>query len=83
MTIDIPPYSNEDGLTITWQYNFTIATDSSDNKVRIRANKAGLTSLAIQLLTLAQDNVAAGTHIHYDEHNSLEQGSVEMIIEKI
>ncbi len=48
----------------------------------LSANKAGLTSLAIQLLTLAQDNVPAGCHIHYDKFNSLEDGSIELVIQK-
>ena len=46
------------------------------------ANKAGLISLANHLLTLAQDEVEDGAHIHLDEHNSLEKDSVDFIIEK-
>lgn len=82
MIIEIPPYSKEDGLTISWSGNFIIETSYSDKTIQIRANKAGLESLAIQLLTLAQDNVDAGAHIHYDDSNSLEDGSVELIIER-
>jgi hypothetical protein len=41
-----------------------------------------LISLAIHLLTLAQENVPVGSHCHFDEHNSLEHGSKELIIEK-
>ena len=47
----------------------------------ISANREGMLSLAKQLTALA--NGAPGDHIHYDEHNSLEEGSSEMIIEKI
>ena len=35
-------------------------------------------SLAKQLTALA--GAAPGQHIHYDEYNSLEEGSVELII---
>jgi hypothetical protein len=64
MTVDIPPYNKEEGFTLSWKGNFAIETSYSNQIIQIKANKAGLESLAIQLLTLAQDNVAAGTHIH-------------------
>ena len=51
-----------------------------DHEVTISANREGLLSLASQLKTLAEG--MPGDHIHYDEHNSLEKGSWEMIIEK-
>ena len=38
--------------------------------------------MAKQLLQLAQNEVPKGYHLHYDEYNSLEDGSVEFIIEK-
>ena len=38
-------------------------------------------SLAKQLMALA-DGVP-GDHIHYDDQNSLEEGSTEMIIERV
>ena len=51
-----------------------------ENTVVISANREGLLSLAEQLTVLA--NESAGSHIHYDEYNSLENNSSEMIIEK-
>lgn len=50
-------------------------------KALLLSQPIGLLSLASQLTTLA--NEVNGAHIHYDEHNSLEEGSSEMIIEKI
>ena len=50
--------------------------------LKIIANKEGLTSLANHLLNLAQDNVPRGYHLHFDESNSLKDGSSELIIEK-
>ncbi len=35
------------------------------------------------LLNLAQVDVPCGTHIHLDEYNALEDGSIDLIIEKI
>ncbi len=46
----------------------------------ISANREGLLSLAGQLAALAEE--LPGSHIHYDEYNSLEEGSTELIIEK-
>lgn len=47
----------------------------------ISANKEGLLSLAQQLNALVEE--PAGSHIHYDENNSLEEESAELIIEKL
>ena len=48
----------------------------------LKANKEGLESLAKQLLQLSQNERPKGYHLHYDEYYSLEDGSVEFIIEK-
>jgi len=80
--LEIPEYT-EDGLTTHWEHGFDLITTNANNQISIKANKAGLISLAVQLLTLAQDNVPIGHHFHYDEHNSLETGSTELVIEKI
>ncbi|WP_276090969.1 hypothetical protein [Pedobacter sp. JY14-1] len=79
--LTIPEYVDQ-GLTSEWQYGFEIKVGVNDGEVIISANKAGLISLAKQMLSLAQDAVPVGYHMHYDEYNSLEEGSVELIIEK-
>ena len=33
-------------------------------------------------MNLAQDAVPSGCHFHFDEYNSLEQVSIELIVEK-
>lgn len=76
-------YTPEHGLQLEWGGGFTIATQLVDSVVVISANTAGLVSLARHLLTLAQGQVPSGTHIHFDDSNSLEAGSCELIIEKI
>ena len=69
-------------MTINWVNGFKINVSIDDESiVVISASQEGLLSLASQLTTLA--NEVNGAHIHYDEHNSLEEGSSEMIIEKI
>lgn len=64
-----------------WVNDFEIRVKVVNGTTVILANREGLMSLAKQLLTLA-DGVP-GDHIHYDEYNSLEPGSSEMIIERV
>ena len=68
-------------MDISWEKDARIAARFGGNVIVISANKAGLLSLAGQLQALAEES--PGTHIHYDEFNSLEEGSKELIIEKI
>ena len=50
-----------------------------DQAVTISANREGLLSLAEQCTMLADEKT--GSHIHYDESNSLEEGSDELVVE--
>ena len=68
-------------MNITWEDGFTIKIRVDHGAVIISANKEGLLSLAKQFAALA-DNLP-GSHINYDEYNSLEEGSAEMIVERI
>ena len=63
-----------------WIDGFSISVNADNEAVTISANREGLLSLACQLLALAGG--APGDHIHYDEYNSLEEGSLELIIER-
>ena len=63
-----------------WVDGFEIRVSIDTGAAVISANKEGLLSLARQLTALAEE--PAGSHIHYDENNSLEEGSTELIIEK-
>ena len=68
-------------MDIEWVDGFTIRVRSDSNgTVVVSANREGLLSLAGQLTALA--DAEAGSHIHYDECNSLEEGSSQMLIEK-
>lgn len=68
-------------MDIKWKEGSTIKTKEDNGVIVISANKEGMLSLAAQLTDLASQ--PPGNHIHYDEYNSLEDGSAEMIIVKI
>lgn len=80
--IEIPNYSESYGIKYNWENGFEIKVNNIDGVIKIIANKEGLKSLANHLLNLAQDEVPIGYHLHFDENNSLEDGSSELIIEK-
>ena len=75
-------YDKNNGLRLIWDKDFAIAVATDGNEVIINANKAGLISLARHLITLAQDDVPDGSHFHFDEYNSLDAGSLDLIIQK-
>ena len=69
-------------MELHWEDDFTIKVRiEKDGAVVLSANEDGLRSLASHLLALAEED--PGSHIHYDEGNSLEEGSAELIVEKI
>jgi hypothetical protein len=81
--IDIPDYDPERGLRLKWEESFVIMVETKNGATLVKANPAGLVSLSYHLLALALPEVPAGRHIHYDDTNSLEDGSGELIIEKM
>lgn len=68
-------------MKIEWENGFEIETAVENGGIIISANREGLLSLAKQLTALAE--AEPGDHIHYDENNSLAEGSMEMIIERV
>ena len=73
----------ENGLKNDWENGFIIKTKYENDQFNVIANKEGLISQAKQLLAIAQDTVPSGQHFHYDDYNSLEDGSTELIIQKM
>ena len=68
-------------MEFKWIDGFEIKVEiQNDNEVLVATNKEGLLSLANHLITLAQK--APGSHFHLDQHNSLEEGSAQLVIEK-
>ena len=68
-------------MKVNWVKGSEIRVNRDQNEVVISANREGLLSLAGQLTALAEG--VPGDHIHYDENNSLEKGSAELIIERV
>ncbi len=68
-------------MKIEWEDGYKIRVTIDKGTALISANREGLLSLARQLTAMAQEPV--GSHIHYDQSNSLEEGSTELIIERI
>ncbi|MCR4632777.1 MAG: hypothetical protein K5648_01460 [Erysipelotrichaceae bacterium] len=68
-------------MKIEWVEGFEIKVTAEKDQVVISGNKEGLLSLAKQLTMLA--NGEPGDHIHYDAYDSLEEGSTELVIERI
>ena len=70
-------------MEFKWEDGFTIATKiEADGAIVISANAAGLQSLANHFMALA-DEESTHSHFHLDEYNSLEDHSVELIVEKL
>ena len=66
-------------MNIEWTDGSEIRVHIANGEAVISANREGLLSLAGQLKALAEE--ALGSHIHYDDGNSLDEGSDELIIE--
>jgi hypothetical protein len=80
--LEVPEYNPNTGLKYNWETGFDIEVKYEDGIVVLIANKAGLFSLANHLLNLAQEKIPLDYHLHFDESNSLDEGSVELIIQK-
>ncbi len=68
-------------MEFKWEDGFAIATRIENGAIIISANAAGLRSLANHFMALADEE--SHSHFHLDEHNSLEEHSVELIVEKL
>lgn len=81
LTVEVPEYETNGGLLTSFESDFQVKVEvMSDNSVVIKGNSTGLNALARHLLTLAQEDVPDGTHIHYDSF--LSSDSSELVIER-
>ena len=68
-------------MELKWEDGFTVSTRVEGGAIVLRANREGLLSLANHMREMAEH--PGRDHIHLDQYNSLEDGSAELIIEKI
>jgi hypothetical protein len=80
--IEIGTDSSERGLQLAWVEGFTLEVAVNDGEVLIRADVAGLQSLAAHLLTLADEGVPVGAHVHLEPGAELEDRSMSLIVER-
>ncbi|WP_437110424.1 Imm32 family immunity protein [Streptomyces sp. enrichment culture] len=70
------------GLRFSWDADARIDVRNLGGEVVIEANAAGLRTLAGHLLVLAGEGVTDGAHLHLDDGNGLEEGSVGLVLER-
>ncbi|MGW9025234.1 Imm32 family immunity protein [Streptomyces sp. NPDC055722] len=66
----------------TWEEDARIEVRNLGGEVVIEANAAGLRTLAGHLLVLAKNGVPDGSHLHLEDSNGLEDGSVGLVVER-
>ncbi len=70
------------GLRFSWDVDARIEVRNLGAEVVIEANAAGLRTLAGHLLVLAGEGVPDGAHLHLEDSNGLEDGSVGLVLER-
>jgi hypothetical protein len=83
LKIMIHDYDVAQGLLLSWQSGAQVRINIVDGEVILRANRSGFFSMAAHMLTLAQEGVPQGEHLHLDDSNGLEEGSCPVVIERI
>ncbi len=68
-------------MELNWHEGSKISVRVEDGTVVLSANREGLLSLAGHFTALAE--ATPGSHIHFDEFNSLEENSVELIAARV
>ena len=81
MELDRIGRSEVTGVNTEWVDGFELRAIAENGTIVISANREGLLSLANHMAALAESE--PGDHIHYDEYNSLQEGSAEIIIERV
>ncbi|MGW4517167.1 Imm32 family immunity protein [Streptomyces sp. NPDC004393] len=79
--VQVPDYRPGGGIQLSWDEDFEIAVSVSGSEVSIKANREGLVSLARHLLTLAQDQVHGGAHIHLTADQEIDSDH-DLILER-
>lgn len=82
MAVPVRPYAPETGVRLFWVPGTRIHVRAEGAEVHVKANSAGLLSLASHLLALHQYPVPDGSHVHLDEFSGMDDGSAEVVIER-
>jgi hypothetical protein len=82
-SIEVGTYDEEKGLHLVWTPDFLIEVVAGPREVTIKANRAGLRTLAAHLLALAGEDVPPGVHIHLEPGLELEPESSPMVFDRI
>lgn len=82
MTTQVSAVTDGTTRVFTWEEDARIEVRNLGREIVVEANAAGLKTLAGHLLALAQDGTPDGAHLHLEEHNGLEEGSVSLVLER-
>lgn len=66
-------------MLVEWEPGFEIAVEVADSELLLRANRAGLVSLARHLLALADEDV--GSHLHLTAGQEVES-EFDVVLER-
>jgi adenine deaminase len=81
VTVDFPEECGQ--FVPQWaQEYFYLDVKVAGNEILITGDAAGLRNLAIQLLSLAENYVYPGCHVHLDSSNSIEDGPVQLVLQR-
>ena len=81
-SIEVPSYDRSRGIQLVWDDGHEIWSLNDSGRLYLKANREGLITLARLLLTLAQDDVPLGSHVHLDFEAGLEEGSAPITLER-
>jgi len=82
INVEIIPYSDEDCICVELVPGAKIKCRKRGGEFLIQANREGLQFLAKTCLTLAQEDIPAGDHVHFDGFDFFESDDIDMTIER-
>ena len=81
INLELPDYDGR-AADVLWEGDATVRVEAMGPEVVLSADRAGLISLAKQMLYLADESLPAGSHVHYDDLLLDEGSNRVLIIEK-
>jgi hypothetical protein len=82
-TYEYKEYDQNKGVTYETDEKMIVKITIEGEVCTLSSNREGLLSLAKSFIKLADDNVPIGCHYHLDHPVFMEEGSSELIVEKI